>query len=194
MTWGDFWYKKYQLGTKILWYFPRMESGKRASNDHVIMNHDQHRHQHHHGSPFPLHHPSLESFRAWIIHSNIQIIHNPSINHHHWFNPPIDSSFTQLNSIPTVFSTNQGHPPLPIAPYLPPSIHRGGSPPLSFPAVHQICPASHSSPTWLFSPPQKVHKIEGCRNPSPKLPSRELTYPTLGKGTSSSKGPWEGIC
>ena len=26
------------------------------------------------------------------------------------------------------------------------------------------------------------------------LPSRELTYPTLGKGNSSSKLPWKGIC
>ena len=26
------------------------------------------------------------------------------------------------------------------------------------------------------------------------LNSRELTYPTLGKGTSSSKVPWDGIC
>ena len=27
-----------------------------------------------------------------------------------------------------------------------------------------------------------------------KIPSRELTYPTFGKGKSSSKVPWEGIC
>jgi len=27
-----------------------------------------------------------------------------------------------------------------------------------------------------------------------KVPSRELTYPTLGKGKSSSKMPWWGIC
>ena len=27
-----------------------------------------------------------------------------------------------------------------------------------------------------------------------ELPSRELTYPTLGKGKSSSKVPWDWIC
>ncbi len=30
--------------------------------------------------------------------------------------------------------------------------------------------------------------------PKNKKPSRELTYPTLRKGNSSSKVPWEGIC
>ena len=29
---------------------------------------------------------------------------------------------------------------------------------------------------------------------SGNIPSRELTYPTLGKGTSSSRVPWDGIC
>ena len=29
---------------------------------------------------------------------------------------------------------------------------------------------------------------------SSRIPSRELTYPTLGKGKSSSNMPWVGIC
>ena len=143
-------------------------------------------------SPFVIHHSSLSehesfipTFKSSIIHPSIIIIDAIHQLTHH---SPSWTQYLQFSQ------QTRGHPPLPIAPYLPPSIHRGGSPPLSFPAVHQICPASHSSPTWLFSPPQKVHKIEGCGNPSQKLPSRELTYPTLGKGTSSSKGPWEGIC
>jgi len=33
------------------------------------------------------------------------------------------------------------------------------------------------------------------RNPNSEMAySRELTYPTLGKGNSSSKLPWKGIC
>ena len=41
-----------------------------------------------------------------------------------------------------------------------------------------------------FSNPQKVVVKSGLGN----IPSRELTYPTLGKGKSSSKVTFDGIC
>ena len=124
---------------------------------------------------------SLSEHESFIhIYSNIQIIHNPSINHHHWFNPPIMTH--QFNLIPTVFSTKKGHPPLPIAPHhtsLPPFTW-GGSPPLSFPAVHRICPASHSSLTWFFSPPQKVPKLR-VAVPTPQTTLQGTNISHLGK-------------
>ncbi len=60
----------------------------------------------------------------------------------------------------------------------------------------------HTKPTCLH--PQTAQKIpafvpelaagsSALHLPRHQLPSREPTYPTLGKGTSSSKVPWEGI-
>ena len=51
-------------------------------------------------------------------------------------------------------------------------------------------------PTWGSGRKgrQNLRKFQDVRKNSTNLLSRKLTYPTLGKGKSSSKLPWEGIC
>ena len=47
----------------------------------------------------------------------------------------------------------------------------------------------------FYSELLKRHRVKSQKRfPTAELPSRELTYPTLGNGNSPSKLPWKGIC
>ena len=60
-----------------------------------------------------------------------------------------------------------------------------------------------SAASWALDVMPSIHtsvprrswvRLVGLVGFSLNLPSRELTYPTLGKGKSSSNVPWDGIC